>query len=85
VQLGKNKEPWLSVLVSKKFLDMLGLISEYSLIYDNKECAYTGISIVNAREISTLKEVRESYVVLDNKRIAINLNTKKDYDLLCTT
>ena len=84
VQHGRNKEPWLSVLVSKRFLDMLGLTSEYNLIYDNKECAYTGISIVNAREISTMKEVRESYVVLDDKRIAINLNTKKDYDLFCT-
>lgn len=83
VQHGRNKEPWLSVLVSKRFLDMLGLTSEYNLIYGNKECAYTGISIVNAREISTMKEVRESYVVLDDKRIAINLNTKKDYDLFC--
>jgi adenosylcobinamide-phosphate guanylyltransferase len=83
VQHGRNKEPWLSVLVSKRFLAMLGLTSEYNLIYDNKECAYTGISIVNGREISTMKEVRESYVVLDDKRIAINLNTKKDYDLFC--
>lgn len=83
VRHGRNKEPWLSVLVSKGFLDVLDLKPEYSLSYDNKECAYTGISIVNAREILTMKEVRESYVVLDDKRIAINLNTKKDYDLFC--
>ena len=83
VQREKNKDPWLCVVVSKKFLDMLGLTSEYSLTYDNKECVYTGISIVDARKISDMKEVKESYVILDDKRIAINLNTKKDYDLLC--
>jgi len=83
VQREKNKDPWLCVVVSKKFLDMLGLTSEYSLTYDNKECVYTGISIVDARKISDMKEVKESYVILEDKRIAINLNTKKDYDLLC--
>jgi adenosylcobinamide-phosphate guanylyltransferase len=81
---GKNKEPWFSVLVSKGFLDLVGLKLEYGLIYNNKECAYTGISIVNPKEISDMKEVRESYIVLDDKRVAINLNTKKDYDLFCT-
>lgn len=85
VQRGYNKEPWVSVLVSKKFLDLLGANLEYLLTYDNKEYAYTGISIVNPKEVSEMKEVKESYFILDDKRIAINLNTKKDYDLLCAT
>lgn len=85
VQRGCNKEPWVSVLVSKKFLDLLGANLEYLLTYDNKEYAYTGISIVNPKEVSEMKEVKESYFILDDKRIAINLNTKKDYDLLCAT
>jgi adenosylcobinamide-phosphate guanylyltransferase len=84
VQRVQNKVPWISVLVSKRFLDVLGLRPEYVVNYDNKECAYTGISIVNPKEISDMKEVRESYIVIDDKRVAINLNTKKDYDLFCT-
>jgi adenosylcobinamide-phosphate guanylyltransferase len=84
VRHGQNKEPWLSVLVSKKFLDVLGLKPEYLLSFDKKECAYTGISIVNPKEILEMNKVKESYIVLDDKRIAINLNTKKDYDLFCT-
>jgi adenosylcobinamide-phosphate guanylyltransferase len=80
-----NKEPWVSVLVTKKFLDLVGAKLEYFLTYDNRECAYTGISIVNPKEIPEMKKVRESYIILDDKRIAINLNTKKDYDLLCAT
>jgi adenosylcobinamide-phosphate guanylyltransferase len=78
-------EPWVSVLVRKKFLDLVGTKPEYLITCDNNEYAYTGISIVNSTEISEIKQVKESYIVLDDKRIAINLNTKKDYDLLCAT
>lgn len=85
VQRGHNKEPWTSVLVNKKFLDMVGTKLEYFVIYDNKVYAYTGISIVNPMEISEMNQVKESYIILDDKRIATNLNTKKDYDLLCAT
>jgi len=85
VQLAENKEPWTSVVVSKKFIDFLGAKPEYLLTCDSKECAYTGISIVNPKDIPQIKEVRESCVILDDKRVAINLNTKEDYDLLCGT
>jgi adenosylcobinamide-phosphate guanylyltransferase len=85
VQLGENKEPWTSVVVSKKFIDLLGAKPEYLVTCDNEEYAYTGISIVNPKEISQMKQVRESYVILDDKRVAINLNTKEDYDLFCAT
>jgi adenosylcobinamide-phosphate guanylyltransferase len=85
VQQVESKETWVSILVSKKFLDQLGAKPEYSVTCGNKECAYTGISVVNPKYISEMKEVKESYIILDDKRIAINLNTKKDYDLLCAT
>jgi len=29
-----------------------------------------------------LDPVKENYIILDDKRIAFNLNTKKDYELL---
>jgi len=32
-----------------------------------------------------MKPVEESYIILDDKRIAFNLNTKEDYDLLCAS
>ena len=33
-------------------------------------------------EINSLENIEENYVILDDKRIALNLNTKQDYDLL---
>jgi adenosylcobinamide-phosphate guanylyltransferase len=85
IQKNSSKAPWISIIVSKKFLDLLGIKPEYGLTYDNKKYGYTGVSIVNPKEISEMKEVKESYIVLDDKRVAINLNTKKDYDLIYAT
>jgi len=73
---------WTSFLVSKKFLNSLGLKSNLLVKYDGVECVYTGISIINADKIKNLNTVKENYIILDDKRIAFNLNTKEDYELL---
>ena len=85
VQRVDTKNTWTTVLLSKDFLDSLHMKTEYPLIYNKKEYSYSGISIVNPINLSGLEHVEESYVILDDKRIALNLNTKQDYDLLGTT
>ena len=77
-----SENVWTSFLVSKKFLNSLGLESSLLVNSDNIECTYTGISIINANKIKNLNSVKENYIILDDKRIAFNLNTKKDYELL---
>jgi len=81
----EDRQSWTSVLVSKKFLDLIGIKPEYLVNYNGKECAFTGISIVNPKAIVGIEPVQESYIVIDDKRIAINLNTKSDYELLGAT
>ena len=76
---------WTSILVTNKFLTTLGLKSNYSVNYDNKICHYTGISLINANKISTSENINENYIIIDDKRVAFNLNTKQDYELLGTT
>ena len=85
VQLVDTKNTWTTVLLSKNFLDSLHVKTEYLIIYNKNEYSYSGISIVNPICLSGMKPVEESYVVLDDKSIALNLNTKQDYDLLGTT
>ena len=77
-----SESVWTSFLVSKKFLDSLSLESNLLVKHNGVECIYTGISIINADKIKNLNSVNEDYVILDDKRIAFNLNTKKDYALL---
>jgi len=77
---------WTSFLVSKKFLNSLGLESNL-LVHSAKgiECTYSGISIINVNKLGLgigKKPVKEYHIVLDDKRIAFNLNKKEDYELL---
>ena len=76
---------WTSYLVTKDFLTSLGLKSDYFVTFQNNECHYTGISLVNANEINDLDSVEEIYKILNDKRIAFNLNTEEDYRLLGTS
>ena len=76
---------WTSILVTNKFLTKLGLKSNYSVNYDNEICHYTGISLINANKITTSENINENYIIIDDKRVAFNLNTKQDYELLGTT
>ena len=76
---------WTSILVTNKFLTTLGIESDYYVNFDNQKCHYTGISLINSQKITSLENLEENFIIIDDKRIAFNLNTKQDYDLLSTT
>jgi len=76
---------WTSVLVTDKFLISLGFESNYFINFENQKCHYSGISLINSKNITSLDKLDENYVVIDDKRVAFNLNTKNDYNLLSTT
>lgn len=75
---------WTSVLVTSKFLTSVGIESEYFVNFSNQKCHYSGISLVNSTKITSLENLDENYFIIDDKRIAFNLNTTQDYDLLST-
>jgi len=75
---------WTTIVITKKFLDSLHLSSDYWFEFENQQCCYSGISLVNAKKILTMENVSEKLIIIDDKRIAFNLNTKQDYDLLGT-
>jgi len=79
------KKIWTSILVTNKFLDSLGFESNFSVNFQNQKCHYSGISLINSEKISSLENIVENYIIIDDKRIAFNLNSKWDYDLLSTT
>jgi len=76
---------WTSFLTSKKFLNSLGLESELVITHDGIECVHSGISIVDAKKIKNYDAIIENHIILNDKRIAFNLNTKEDYELLNTS
>jgi adenosylcobinamide-phosphate guanylyltransferase len=76
---------WTTILVTKNFLNSLGLYSDYDITFENKICNYTGISMINSQRINNLENIEEKFVIVDDKRIGFNVNTKQDYNLLGTT
>ena len=85
VDLYDSSNPWTTILVTKKLLGSIGISSSIDLELDNKLCSYTGISLINSRKISDLKNIEEKFVIVDDKRIGFNVNTKQDYNLLGTS
>jgi adenosylcobinamide-phosphate guanylyltransferase len=76
----KKNSIWQSFLVTKELMDTLGSNCEFLTNFDGKTCCYAGVSIVNPKKITA--KVRETLVILDDKRIALNLNTKNERDLI---
>nr|WP_246282060.1 NTP transferase domain-containing protein [Nitrosopumilus ureiphilus] len=81
----ESHKTWTSILVTKNFLSSLGLESDYPVNFNDQICHYTGISLVNSKKITSLENLEENCIIIDDKRIAFNLNSKQDYDLLSTT
>ena len=84
VNLHDAQKTWTSILVTDKFLHSLGIKSNYLVHFSNQTCHHTGISLVDSTKINSLENIDENYIIIDDKRIAFNLNTKQDYDLLDT-
>ena len=74
------EQTWTSIVTTLSFQKTLGVKSD--CIVENHDYVQTGISIVNAKKITNLDPVEEKFLVIDDKRIGLNLNTKDDYNLL---
>ena len=82
VEMYNSENIWTSIIVTKGFLDSLHLKSDIHVSHEEQDCCFSGISLVNAKQIKSLENVKETYQILDDKRVAFNLNTKQDYELL---
>jgi len=75
---------WTTILITKKFLQSLGLSLGYEITFNEQICNFTGISMINSQNISNLENTKENFVILNDKRIGFNINTKEDFSLLHT-
>jgi adenosylcobinamide-phosphate guanylyltransferase len=73
---------WTSVLVTKHFIDSIGLNAEFDIPYNNVCCFFTGISLINSSKINSLDNIAQDYQIIDDKRIAFNLNNMNEYHTL---
>ena len=78
------KKTWTSIITTKLFQSSLNLEPECIISFNEEDHVHTGISIVNASEIKNFDSVYEDYLIINDKRVCLNVNTKNDFKLLGT-
>ena len=73
---------WTSIITTKAFQSSLNLEPECIISFNEDDHVHTGISIVNASKIKNFDSVEEDYLIINDKRICLNINTKTDFELL---
>jgi len=77
-----HDKTWTSILTTKSFQNSLNLEPECITVLNDEDFAHTGISIVNSSKITNLDSIEEDYLIIDDKRVCLNINTKNDFELL---
>ncbi|MDC0187388.1 NTP transferase domain-containing protein [Candidatus Nitrosopelagicus sp.] len=75
---------WTSIITTKSFQSSLNLEPECIISFNEEDYVHTGISIVNASKIQNFDSVEENYIIINDKRVCLNVNTKTDFELLGT-
>jgi adenosylcobinamide-phosphate guanylyltransferase len=75
---------WTSVLTTKSYQSSMNLDTECIISFNDEDYVHTGISIVNASKIKNLDSIEEDYLIINDKRVCLNVNTKNDFELLNT-
>ena len=84
VNATNSEKTWISVLTTKSFQSSLNLDTECLVSLNGEDHIHTGISVVNASKIKNLDSVEEDYLIIDDKRVCFNVNTKSDFESLST-
>ncbi len=73
----QEQEQAISIILEKGFVEEIGV--KPSIVLMNQYC-HSGITIFNSMVIST-EPVKEHYLVMNRKEIALNVNTKEELEL----
>jgi adenosylcobinamide-phosphate guanylyltransferase len=73
----EEQEPAISIILEKGFVEEIGV--KPSIVLMNQYC-HSGITIFNTKAVGT-KPVKERYLVMNRKEIALNVNTKVELEL----
>jgi GTP:adenosylcobinamide-phosphate guanylyltransferase len=74
-----QEEPAISIILEKEFVQGMGV--KPSIVLTNQYC-HSGVTIFNTMAVGGDTEpVKERYLVMNRKEIALNVNTKEELEL----
>ena len=74
----QEQEPAISIILEKGFVEKIG--AKPSIVLMNQYC-HSGITVFNTMAVGGTQPVKEHYLVMNRKEIALNVNTKKELEL----
>src|SRR5918996_431078 len=74
----QEQEQAISIILEKGFVEEIGV--KPSIVLMNQYC-HSGITIFNTIAIGGTEPVKERYLVMNRKEIALNVNTKEELEL----
>jgi adenosylcobinamide-phosphate guanylyltransferase len=74
--------PCISVILRKRFVESIGIKPSVIICKDNIYYCHSGITIIDSLGVKDRNQrLSESYLLMDKKEIAVNVNTMKDLEL----
>jgi adenosylcobinamide-phosphate guanylyltransferase len=73
-----QKEPAISIILEKEFVEGMGV--KPSIVLTNQYC-HSGVTIFNTITVGDAEPLKERYLVMNRKEIALNVNTKEELEL----
>lgn len=70
---------WTGIVTTRGFRESLGLSPGFGVDVGGAGCVHAGISVIDAARARGPGPVEEDHAVLDDRRVAFNLNTRGDY------
>ena len=77
--LRADPSAWTVIMATARFAKSLGANPSFVTNVEGMQCCYTGVSIVDASLAHAQNSVSEEFHILDDRRIALNVNTPDDY------
>jgi adenosylcobinamide-phosphate guanylyltransferase len=77
----KCRKPCLTVVVSRAFIDELGISTDYCFEYNGKIVCHTGVSIIDSSKVSGYDSIDEELLIMDKLQLALNVNTTHELKL----
>jgi adenosylcobinamide-phosphate guanylyltransferase len=71
----------VSIVSDKQFVLNMGIKPSLVLNINSKEYCHTGITIVDSSKVEGFTNVKEYYVIMNEKEIVVNVNTKGELEI----
>ncbi|HEY6882491.1 MAG TPA: NTP transferase domain-containing protein [Nitrososphaeraceae archaeon] len=73
--------PCVSIVSDYKFVVNMGIKPSLVLNINSKEYCHTGISIIDSSKVKGFTTLKEYYLIMNEKEIAVNVNTKEELEI----